>query len=229
MIKLWKKSCQTILDWWLELLFPELCLLCQQPGDWLCPVCLRGLGQKAHFVSSQQLYRLGKTSKIFSRQIVGVWYFWNYKDLRVKRLIYAYKFNQVRGLGQIFQILFSQFFQSFGDIEVVCVAPDRKRLRIRGFDHVKEMIPRNLVSDNVRLQRIKNSPAQSQISGFRERWKNLSKAFISTANKRTKSELKDKTIFLVDDVLTSGATAAAAAQALRFQADKIYLIVLAKA
>lgn len=75
------------------------------------------------------------------------------------------------------------------------------------------------------LERVRNSPSQTKMKRI-DRDENVEGAFIC----RSTNKLTGKHILLVDDVVTTGATIAAAAQAIQDVADcKLSVAVLAQA
>ena len=214
-----------IFNWFLDLIFPIFCVVCDKYGDFLCADCFEKLNVKPKFISSRSLVKKKRVSQSFSRYIAAVWWFWDYRDERIKKIIQEYKFSQIKGLAPYFAKIFRRFFQDLKNIEIVPVAPNKNRMKARGFDHIHEILPQNRCSVFVRLERIKNTAIQSLAQDKKERLKNLKNAFVA---KVSPGADKSKIIYLVDDILSSGATALSVAKTLRQVGyKKIYLIVLA--
>jgi ComF family protein len=73
------------------------------------------------------------------------------------------------------------------------------------------------------LFRVRDTPAQTEL-GPGERWSNVQGAFVASP------KVKGRSVLLVDDVTTTGATACACAEALVGQgADEVHLLTLARA
>ena len=74
--------------------------------------------------------------------------------------------------------------------------------------------------------RVKNTKIQAKLRG-QERLSNVKKAFI--VNKKYRNLIKDKTIFLLDDIITTGATVENCAKILKKKgAKRVVVISLAK-
>lgn len=217
-----------ILCWLLDLLFPKFCVICGEYGDFLCEKCLGKLPKEAKYISSITLYKKKRVPKIFTNHIQGVWYFWDYREARVKKVIHSYKFELLKSLAEQMATPVGQFLKQAKKItgaEAVLIPPDRGRKRMRGFDHIAEIVEEKLVSPSVRIFRVKKTFPQVAMQTKNERWKNLQDVFsaeiLSKVSPRTP-------IILIDDILTSGATATYAAKALsRLGYKKIFLFVLA--
>ena len=152
-----------------------------------------------------------------------MWYFWDYNSPDIQKIIHSYKFEQIRGLNIFFQLILKGFLSQFSTTEIVPIPSDPKRFKLRGFDHIQELIPPSFISENICLRKIKSTPSQTSSINVKERWNNLQTSFVLQKYRRTKSE----NIFLVDDLLTSGATAYSAARLLSAYTQNIYLLVLA--
>ncbi|MEK7119951.1 MAG: phosphoribosyltransferase family protein, partial [Patescibacteria group bacterium] len=104
-----------------------------------------------------------------------------------------------------------------------------KKERSRGFNQsflIAKIVSEyfNIFLDVTSLKRIKNTSPQAQIKNKDERLKNMEGAFQVSSG----SDLKNKNILLIDDILTTGATLDACAKALKIGgAGKIIAAVLA--
>lgn len=76
------------------------------------------------------------------------------------------------------------------------------------------------------LTRTRDTPSQGHLNA-KERFKNVKRAF--ALNPKIKEQIKDKTIVLVDDVYTTGATVTECAEALlKGRAGKVHVLTLAR-
>lgn len=217
-----------VINWLLDLLFPKFCVICGEYGDFLCEKCLGKLPQEAKYISSRVLYKKKRAPKIFANHIQGVWYFWNYRDARVKKVIHSYKFGLLKSLADQMATLVGQFLKQAKKMtgaEAVLIPPDKGRKRMRGFDHIAEMVEEKLVSPSVRIFRVKKTFPQVAMQTKNERWKNLKDVFSAEVSGKISPQAP---IILIDDIFTSGATATYVAKALaRLGYKKIFLLVLA--
>jgi len=99
-----------------------------------------------------------------------------------------------------------------------------KRLRERGFNQ-SFLITWGFLGKKPSgkiLKRIVHTKPQTELSQ-KERWKNVKNAFLASKT------VKDKSILVIDDVMTTGATLNEAAKALKKEgARKVYVITLAR-
>jgi ComF family protein len=210
----------------LDILFPVECLGCRQPGFLLCERCFRTLefnGPEKSFALS-----LSALDKIF---IAG-----DYDQALLARLIKKFKYDFLSGLGAVLArwLIFFWSGQSalfpIGTPEQILVIPiplSKKRLRWRGFNQA-EILARPLCDAfgyclSLDLKRTEHIKPQAELSG-KERLANIRGAF-----RWTGPSLAGRTIILIDDVVTTGATLGEAAGVLRRAgAERIYGLVLAK-
>jgi ComF family protein len=217
----------------LNLLFPAECLGCRREGDWLCADCFK----KLQFGDQNKNYHL------IAPQLAGIFIAGDYDDRRLAGLIKKLKYKFLTSLGKIlgrFLILF--WSQQLARADFRTLAPDKnsltaplvipiplspRRARWRGFNQA-EILARELnahfgyeISNG--LRRVRHQKPQAALDE-KERLNNIKNAFAWNGE-----ALGGRTIILVDDVVTTGATLNEAALVLRAAgAAKVYGLVLAK-
>jgi ComF family protein len=150
----------------------------------------------------------------------------------VKDIIHRFKFHDRTSLRHTAATLFRIFFDRYGippRADMIIPMPLHPvRLRERGYNQALLLAGTLSTLWNIPcrpdiLARIRLSRPQSEL-GQKERWTNISNAF----RIETSSGIKGAHILLVDDLLTTGATADEAARALKNAgAARIGLITLA--
>lgn len=144
----------------------------------------------------------------------------------LKEAIYQLKYSGLRNLARPLSGLLLELSLPDADL-IVPVPPDRYRLKNRGFNHTsliaRDLSKRlNMPLDLHGLIKIKTTPQQINLKR-EERLKNLRKAF------RAVKSFSEKRILLVDDVITTGATASECARALiKAGASEVYLVAIAR-
>ena len=191
----------------MSLLFPEKCILCgrilERSEMDLCHTCR---------VEAPEC-PVGKQKRTFLDSWVAIWY---YKDY-IRGSILRYKFGHARhyahGYGRILAMKLSREHpEGFDILTWIPISPLRKL--VRGYDQVELLaraVGRELGMEPVRcLRKIRHNRPQSGISGSAERRANV----LGVYRMEKKAAVRDKRILLLDDIITTGATAGEAARIL---------------
>lgn len=209
-----------------EALFPRHCSGCFVRGEHLCTRCLAGMRTVAEVKSSDPL-----TQAVF-----------NYEHPAVKRLVWRLKYKRIEGVSVLMaKLIYERLVEEFADwlaletvgeqLILVPIPVTGKRRRERRFNQAESIArelarldPGRLVARPDLLFKIRETPPQAGL-GRSERLKNLRGAFRATG----KSELKGRTVAVIDDVITTGATAREARRALKQAgATRVYTLAFAQ-
>ncbi len=236
-----------------QLLYPQYCLLCGEMGTQLvCPRCAEELERVAGPICP----RCGKPLKTGVPRATCLhcegrkWYVERSRSLfrhegQARDLLHRFKYGRVRGLARFFgeQIaraypgragLAAHFGWDLGDEPQVLVPLPLHFLRraVRGFNQ-SELVLKfccerlELPVDTALLRRRRNTLAQTRLS-MRQRFDNMRNAFV--VPRRVKERVEGRRVLLFDDIITTGATANAAARALKQAgASKVYALSLSVA
>ena len=190
-----------------QLLFPPKCILCRTLLDRnqtdLCHTCR----------TTAPEFTKGKIKFSFLARWTAVWY---YKDT-VRKSLLRYKFSGVRSYADAYGRLLAMHlvkgkFDDFDILTWVPVGPVRRRSR--GYDQVELIaaaVARELNVPLTRtLKKIRNTPPQSGIPNAARRRANVLNAYQAVNRK----EWTGKRILLLDDIITTGATASECAKTL---------------
>jgi competence protein ComFC len=102
----------------------------------------------------------------------------------------------------IVEIIKDDFFKILNkkNIDIIIPVPiSNNRIRERGFNQVEEIL-KKLNIKYLKAKRIKNTKKMSKILNEKERKENIKNAF------KVEGRLQNKTILIVDDVITTGST-----------------------
>lgn len=202
----------------LNSLFPEECLSCGQGHGLLCPNCAAKL-PRLNQVDYPLIPNLDQVISLFA-----------YPELA--KILPAYKYQGLTNLAKpLAELLADYFINHFNEVSEVIIIPlpsHARRIRERGFDHITLItdelakLTHQLSANNI-LIRTKYTPHQVKLNRA-ERLINLKNCF-----SLIKPELiTNKTVILVDDVTTTGASLQEAAKTLRTaKPKKIIGLVLA--
>jgi len=203
-----------ILNFCLDLVFPKNCVGCDKEGSWLCEECEKGivLAKKPICAMCGRITNNGEfcsrcCSKTFLNGVIITAY---YKDGPIKELIHNFKYEGVFEIGDVLSEYVIKKLEGANignNILLVPVPLHKQRFRKRGYNQsqiIAKKISKYLnyeITEN--LKRIKNNPAQITLSK-KERIDNVKDIFSWSGS--VSSNLKNKTIILIDDVYTTGST-----------------------
>ncbi|MFT0867612.1 ComF family protein [Pseudomonas sp. CAM1A] len=191
-----------------------LCLACEQTLPWLQEQCRRCALPLA--LDDLLCGNCSRRQPAFKR-VIAPWHYGFPVDTLISRFKHNSQWPLGRLLAQLLGLSLSHHYHE-GLPRPDCLLPvplAGRRLRQRGFNQAA-MLARwlarqlRLPCDEHLLQRVRDTPAQ-QALGAKARQRNLRQAFALTPG----SELEGRHLALVDDVLTTGATAQTIARLLR--------------
>jgi len=216
----------------LELIYPALCLICEKAETsrrthLLCEKCLRE-------IETRPLPAAAAAGELSSGNLDELHAGWSFDDA-MQAVIHAFKYRRCSSLSRVFGAMLAQRLQNdlareMQQAVLVPVPLHRRRGRERGFNQSillaqtlaevwkMKILPRA-------LERTRFTQPQATLTAA-ERQKNVAGAFAAAG----KPNLQNQTIFLVDDVFTTGATMNACATALKAAgAGNVVGVVLARA
>ena len=214
----------------LDLLLPQRCLLCGVGGTQLCPACRARLPPVAAPLcercgaptawSVQRCRECAGRRLAFATARAAVVY-----DAEVSRLVAAWKEHGLRRLADDAAALVAARLQPPAADAVTFVPPDPHRALERGYHPARRLAEalaeRWELPCEPLLVRVRRSQRQRGLT-LADRRRNVRAAFRATTARGT--------LLLVDDVYTSGATADAAASALRTAgAGRVDVLTFARA
>ena len=191
----------------LQLLFPEKCVLCRAVLNRkeldLCHNC-RADGPE---------FRAGRKKLPFLDSWVAVWYY----EKKARRSLLRYKFGRRRSYAQSYgRLLAMRLLEEYPEgFDLLTWVPTGwfKRLT-RGFDQCQllaQAVGKELGMEPQRvIRKIRSNKTQSTIHGEAKRRANVLGAYKVTQPE----QVKDKRILLLDDIITTGATAGECARIL---------------
>ncbi|MGP0071061.1 MAG: ComF family protein [Bryobacteraceae bacterium] len=230
----------------MSFLFPDDCRICDQPLQNfsrvpVCPACLAKpeplaaeyfcVHCRAPFLSRFPLDDQGRCA-LCRRGVRGfdaAYSFGFYQD-ELRKLIQLFKYGRIPTLSAPLGRLLARALPREQSFDVIVPMPLHWRKRWqRGFNQAellaREIGRRTHVPVQMALRRVRNTPAQAGLTSAKRRL-NVSGAF--RAKKR--ASIDGRRVLLIDDVMTTGATAASCARALKGAgARQVTLLTLARA
>lgn len=225
----------------LDTLFPITCINCGRDGFWLCKTCLKNI----ELLSIQTcpecedvITDSGRTCRnCNSSSLDGLLAVSKYQENNISKLVHLYKYRFIEDLHiPLGKIATKQLLQSTLPIpDIIMPVPlHPRRLRWRGFNQsqlIADYISQHLTPglkitvEKEILLRKKHTPPQMKIKKYQERLSNLGCAFAIAQPEA----VKNKSVLLVDDIATTGATIFECAKTLKLAgAKKIFAIVIAR-
>ena len=190
-----------------NLLFPPKCVLCrgilEKSETDLCRRCR---------VEAPE-FPQGRVKLSFLDSWTSVWYY----EGNIRGSILRYKFRRARhyapAYGRMLAMkLLREYPEGFDVLTWVPISPIRKLKR--GYDQVEllaEAVGQELGMEPVRtLRKVRNNPPQSGIEGQAQRKANVLGVYRAVGPER----FRDKRVLMLDDIITTGATAGEAARVL---------------
>ena len=225
-----------ILYYLTELIFPRLCVTCGdkliEQEQWICLHCLHHVPR-----TNFHLHPENRVAQLFYGRVrieFGTSFFYFSKGSKYQSLLHNLKYKGMKELGaEIGKHFGIDLLQSddFTSVDLICPVPlHPQKEKKRGYNQswwiaygIAEQMKKPLSDDN--LKRVTATETQTKKTRF-ERWQNVEGIF----------ELSDpeafsgKHILLVDDVVTTGSTLEACAQAILSKTDaRVSIATLATA
>ncbi len=229
-----------IYNFFLDLIFPKNCVGCNKEGYFLCPDCKKEIiliknqtCPECKKITQNGKFCLKCQTKFKLNGLVAVSY---YQEGPLKEAIHTFKYDGVFELKKDLGILLTEEIKKYKvpkNSVLIAVPLSKKRFAERGFNQAELLA--DYVSKKTKMNQIKNilvktkntKKNQAELSGSARR-KNIKGVFDWTGEK---DQLKGKTIYLIDDIYTTGATLNECAKVLKKKAHAFRVIglVLAKA
>ncbi len=204
-------------------LFPSKCVLCgellKKNETDLCKACREGA----------PVYPNGREKPQFLDSFAAVWYY----EGCIRKSLLRYKFYGKRSYGCAYgralaMVIEKQWPEGFEILTWVPISPLRKFRR--GYDQTRllaQAVGRELGIVPVPvLQKVRHNPPQSRIRGSEKRRANVLGAY----RVLSPETLAGKRVLLIDDILTTGATAGECARMLKTAgAKEVYCAAVAAA
>lgn len=223
-----------IINFFLDLLFPIYCYGCQEPGLYLCDKCFKKLLFQEKKANNYNLER----SNLRDIFICG-----DYDNKLLSTLIKAFKYESIKDIGQDLARFMNFFWEGklksfslankeifLSEALIIPLPLSKKRKKERGFNQ-SEILAKSFSLEFCYplYPALRRKNKRKHQAGLEEkaRLKNVKNCFF--VSKSEKKVIRNKSIILIDDVITTGATLnEAAGVLLDAGAREVYALVLAK-
>jgi ComF family protein len=205
----------------LDLVFPPHCVSCGALGEFICELCAAGMqraegdrcpvcwvggssGRCARCRYSRPAFKAARAVFVYDKETLS-----SYKhDGAVRTAVHALKYRDLSALGRTMAYPMAEFLAEWAPpVEVIVPVPlFGMRRRIRGYNQ-SELLAREvgrlrgLPVDAGAIVRRRATPPQVRQMGLDERLGNIAGAF-APGHRR----LSGRSVLLIDDVMTTGAT-----------------------
>lgn len=189
----------------LDLIFPPKCIFCNKILKFGSDICICESCRKKIPYFNDRNINLIKSNNYFD-DIICIC---EYSGI-IKEALIRYKFSNRPSFGRTFAKLIYERVKEMTDCEefdiIICVPLHRKKEQIRGYNQsylISKQLGKllGIEANKNLLIRTRNTDSQSLLNRV-ERLRNLKDAFsVTDAN-----SVKDKSIIVVDDILTTGTT-----------------------
>lgn len=227
-----------------DIFFPKQCFGCLKHGAWLCPDCCHRLISK-QFDSSCPICHQGQKTELgrvclscrSQSNLDGIISVGHYQTPALQKSIHALKYSFAKEISQDLaqiiakKLISAQIISQSAKNILIPVPLHKKREKFRGFNQAEE-ITKHLgqilsLPHLVALKRNKHTRPQVELTGHK-RETNVANVFEIAADLDL-TDLEDTTIFLIDDVATTGSTLQECAKVLRqYNVKKIWGLVVAR-
>ena len=210
-----------------DIFFPKFCVVCKKQGYLLCPDCLSLLEIMEYkycpFCRKRVLGQEGKCSRHHSAQLNGLYFATPYNNIIIKTTIQKFKYQPfLKELSQpLSQLIITHLHLVSNDAflkensVLIPVPLYKSREKWRGFNQAEELAKHISRHFNIPLEKevlLKTKKTKEQVRLKKaERARNIIGAFQIKHPQR----IKDKGVFLVDDVFTTGSTMEECARVLK--------------
>ena len=199
-----------------DLLYPHVCLSCSQKllkgEEIICFKCENELPETHHWNNAENALMKRFWGRVDLNAAVALFQF--QKGEHIQHLLHQLKYRGRQDVGEYtgrrLGCLLKKQASVIKDIDLVVPVPLHwKKLKKRGYNQC-DLFAKSLAEtigvswSSTALERVHENVSQTKIRRF-DRWSNVSEIFaVSDA-----AQLKNKHVLLVDDVVTTGATAEA--------------------
>ena len=203
-----------ITDYILELFFPTRCAFCHkltENGQTVCDKCRKELPYNRELEIKQNTPNI-------SFAIAPLYY-----EGLVRDSLLRYKFHGLRGYSRIYAKILSKSIDEMGiSCDIITWVPlSRKRLRKRGYDQARLIAEEISKELGIKCERLliktRNNPAQSGTGGPEKRRANVRGIYRAADPSHTEG----KSVLIIDDIFTTGATLSECAGVLRRSGARI--------
>lgn len=203
----------------LHLIYPNVCLVCHEnllaKESFVCFTCLSRLAYTSYHLQKDNPIEQRFWGKFPIERATSLFFF--QKETPSQLLLHHLKYKGDKEIGEVLGRMLGEALKASPDFEVDMIVPvplHPKKLQKRGYNQ-SEWIAKGIAAalqkpmDTVHLTREIENPTQTK-KGVYERWENASGIFAIT----DVHAFEGKHLLLVDDVITTGATIEACANAL---------------